>query len=136
MIVLDTDVLSELARPSPSQSVIDWVDEQDSSDLMTTALTAAEIRAGVALLPAGRRKREIGRRMEVLLGVTFGGHVQAFDLDSSACYADIVAERTKAGRPITAVDAQIAAICVRHGSALATRNTPDFAGIGLELIDP
>lgn len=136
MIILDTNVVSELARPRPSRQVIDWVDGCDSSGLVITALTAAEIRTGVALLPDGRRKQEIGQQMELLLTETFAGHVLAFDLDSSACYADIVAARTRAGRPISSLDAQIAAVSAQYGAALATRNIADFAGIGLELINP
>lgn len=136
MIVLDTNVVSELARPQPSQLVIDWVDTYDSVELVITALTAAEIRAGVALLPGGRRQREIGLRMEALLTETFAGHVLAFDIDSSTHYAHVLATRTRAGRPIGGLDAQIAAVCAQHESALATRNTADFDGAGLELINP
>jgi predicted nucleic acid-binding protein len=136
VIVLDTNVVSELARTAPSQAVIDWVDAQDSADLVITAVTAAEIRAGVALLPDGRRQREIGARMEALITDTFAGHVLAFDVDSSLQYADILANRTRAGRPIGGLDAQIAAVCAQHDATLATRNTDDFDGIGLHLIDP
>lgn len=136
MIVLDTNVVSELARPRPSQVVIDWVDTHESSELVITALTAAEIRAGVALLPPGRRKREIGERMETLLCETFAGHVLAFDVDSSPHYAKILAVRTRAGRPISGLDAQIAAVCTQHEAALGTRNTADFDGLGLELVNP
>lgn len=136
MIVLDTNVVSELARPSPSPTVIDWVDAHDSADLVITALTAAEVRAGVALLPGGRRKREIGLRMEELLTETFAGYVLAFDIDSSTHYADILAARTRAGRTISAVDAQIAAISRQHQASLATRNTADFTGTGIDLINP
>lgn len=136
MIVLDTNVLSELARPRPNQAVIDWADGYDSSDLVITAITAAEIRAGVALLPDGRRKHELEQRMEALLGETFAGHVLAFDLGSSPHYAHILATRTRAGHPISGLDAQIAAICTQHEAALATRDTSDFAGIGLELVNP
>ena len=136
MIVLDTNVVSELARPSPSPTVIDWVDAHDSADLVITALTAAEVRAGVALLPGGRRKREIRLRMEELLTETFAGYVLAFDIDSSTHYADILAVHTRAGRTISAVDAQIAAISRQHQAALATRNTADFTGTGIDLINP
>lgn len=136
MIVLDTNVVSELARPSPSPTVIDWVDAHDSADLVITALTAAEVRARVALLPGGRRKREIGLRMEELLTETFAGYVLAFDIDSSTHYADILAARTRAGRTISAVDAQIAAISRQHQASLATRNTADFTGTGIDLINP
>lgn len=136
MIVLDTNVVSELAKPSPSSTVIDWVDAHDSVDLVITALTPAEVRARVALLPGGRRKREIGLRMEELLTETFAGYVLAFDIDSSTHYADIVAVRTRASRTISAVDAQIAAISRQHQASLATRNTADFTGTGIDLINP
>ncbi len=136
MIVLDTNVLSELARSRPSQEVINWADARDSSDLVITALTAAEVRAGVALLPDGRRKRDIGMRMELLLTETFAGFVLAFDIDSSFHYAEILAARTRGGQPISAFDAQIAAVCRQHTAILATRNTADFTDTGIELINP
>jgi predicted nucleic acid-binding protein len=136
MIVLDTNVVSEIARPQPHQAVLDWVDAQNSDDLAITAITAAEIRAGVAILPSGRRKREIGKRMESLLTDTFAGYVLAFDVDSSAHYAQVLTARAKIGRPISGLDAQIAAICLQHEATLATRNTADFEGIGVHLINP
>lgn len=134
--MLDTNVVSELAKPSPSTTVIDWVDVHDSADLVITALTAAEVRAGVALLPVGPRQREIGLQMEALLTETFAGYVLPFDIDSTTHYADILAERTRAGRTISAVDAQIAAISRQHQASLATRNTADFTGTGIDLINP
>jgi len=136
LIVLDTDVLSELARPAPDPRVVDWVDVQDVADLVVTAITAAEIRAGVALLPDGRRRRQIEGRMEHLLSDVFGGQVLVFDGESSRHYAAIVAARTRAGRPIGALDAQIGAVCLQFDATLATRNTPDFEGIGLRIVDP
>ncbi len=136
MIVLDTNVVSELARRQPSPAVVEWVDAYDSSDLVITALTAAEVRGGVALLPEGRRKQAIGRAMESLLTETFAGYVLAFDLDSSAHYADIVAARRHQGRPISSMDAQIAAVCRQYGATLATRNTADFSNTGIELTNP
>ena len=136
MIVLDTNVVSELARPTPNQAVIEWVDAQDSSSLVITALTSAEVRAGVALLPNGRRKRDVGLRMESLLTETFAGFVLAFDIDSSAHYGDILALRRRAGRPISAFDAQIATVCRHHEATLATRNTADFTDAGIRLLNP
>lgn len=136
MIVLDTNVLSELVRPAPSPEVIEWIDAQNSTDLVITALTAAEVRAGVALLPSGRRKQDVGIRMELLLTETFAGFVLAFDIDSSAHYADMVASRSRAGRPISTFDAQIAAVCRQHEALLATRNIADFTDTGVQLINP
>jgi toxin FitB len=136
VIVLDTNVVSELARPQPAPAVVGWADSQDAADLVITAITAAEIRAGVALLPTGRRRRQIAERMEALIIETFAGYVLAFDVDSSAHYASIVATRTHAGRPISGPDAQIAAICAQHNASLATRNVGDFDGLDLNVINP
>lgn len=134
--MLATDVVSELARPHPAGEVIDRVDSQDSANLVITAVTAGEIRAGVALLPAGRRRRQIAERMEALITETFAGYALAFDVDSTEYYANVVAVRTRAGRPISGFDAQIAAVCAQHGATLATRNLDDFDGLELDLINP
>jgi toxin FitB len=136
VIVLDTDVISELARPQPASEVVEWVDAQSSADLVITAVTAAEIRAGVALLPVGLRRQQIAERMEALITETFAGYVLAFDVDSTGHYANIVAMRTRAGRPISGLDAQIAAACAQHSASLATRNIDDFTGLELNLINP
>jgi hypothetical protein len=87
-------------------------------------------------MPAGRRKLDVGLRMELLLTDTFANLVLAFDIESSAHYAEILAGRTRAGQPISTVDAQIAAICLQHKAVLATRNTADFANTGIRLINP
>lgn len=134
--MLDTNVVSELARPRPAPEVVDWVDAQDSADLVITAVTAGEIRAGVALLPTGRRQRQIAERMEALITDTFAGYVLAFDVESTEYYANVVALRTRAGRPISGFDAQIAAVCTQHRATLATRNLDDFDGLELDLINP
>jgi len=136
VIVLDTNVVSELMRPAPVLAVLDWVDSREPSELVITAITAAELRAGVGVLPAGRRRSEIGRRMESLLTQTFAGSVLPFDVDATPHYADVVATRRRAGKPVTAMDAEIAAICRQHAATLATRNIPDFAATGVELINP
>jgi len=136
MIVLDTNVVSELMRPAPTPAVLDWVDAQPPSELVITAVTAAELRAGVAVLPSGRQRTDVSRRMELLLTRTFGDSILPFDGPASAHYAEVVAARQRAGRPISALDAQIAGICRQHDAVLATRNMRDFASIGVELIDP
>jgi toxin FitB len=136
MIVLDTNVLSELIKPAPHPCVVQWVDDQSSSQLMTTSITTAELRAGVAILPRGRRKETIARQIERLITDVFGGYVLAFDTDASTHYADIVATARRRGRPMSALDTQIAAICRQHDATLATRNTNDFRDTKLSTINP
>ena len=136
MIVLDTNVVSELARPRPDPAVLRWVDACDAAELVLTAITTAEIRAEIALLPQGRRRDEIGARMELLITDTFAGFVLPFDVESSTHYAQVVAERLGAGRPIGLADAQIAAVVRQHRGVLATRNTADFVETGIAIINP
>lgn len=136
MIVLDTSVVSELLRSAPDPGVVAWVDARDPSELVITAVTAAELRVGVAFLPRGRRRTLLGESVDMLLEQTFAGCVLPFDIDATAHYAEVVAARRKSGAPIAALDAQIAAVCRQHQAGLATRNTRDFAGLGLELFDP
>lgn len=136
MIVLDTNVVSELMRRDPDPHVIAWVDVQTVLDLVITSITAAELRASVALLPPGRKRDRISEQVEALLDQSFAGSVVPFEVDSSIAYADIVARRTRAGAPIAGLDAQIGAICRRYDATLATRNQRDFADTGVDLVDP
>jgi predicted nucleic acid-binding protein len=136
VIVLDTNVVFELMRPAPDRGVVGWVDERPVSDLLITSITAAELRAGAALLSAGRRRAQIVDQIEILIEETFAGAVLPFDADSGPFYAEIVATRRRVGRPIAALDAQIAAICRQHDASLATRNQRDFADTGIDLLDP
>ena len=133
--MLDTNVISELMRPAPDRDVVAWVSRLSPAAVCTTAVTLAEVRFGIARLPRGRRR--------VLLDVaandvfaTFADRVLPFDAVAAGQYADVVVERARAGVPISGFDAQIAAICIAHRAALATRNTSDFDGLGLDLIDP
>ena len=136
MIVLDTNVISELACQVPDPGVISWLDSLDISDVATTAVTAAELRYGVARLPEGHRKRELTVVIRGILTEDFHGRVLPFDERASVRYADIVAGRERIGKPIGVADAQIAATCRDVGAILATRNTADFEETGIELIDP
>jgi predicted nucleic acid-binding protein len=136
VIVLDTNVISELARQVPDTGVLSWLDSLDISDVATTAVTAEELRYGVARLPEGHRKRELTVVIRGILSEDFHGRVLPFDDRASVRYADIVAGRERIGRPIGVADAQIAAICRDVGAILATRNTADFEETGVELIDP
>jgi predicted nucleic acid-binding protein len=136
VIVLDTNVISELIKPQPDDAVLAWADGQRSAEMVITAITAAELRAGAATMPAGRRKTSIIQQIDRLIGTTFSSRVLPFDVESSAHYGDVVARRRRAGAPISVLDAQIAAICRVHNAPLATRNGKDFKGAGVHLVDP
>lgn len=136
MIVLDTNVISELARQAPDPGALSWLDSLEVSDVATTAVTAAELRYGVARLPDGHRKRELTVVIRGILTEDFHGRVLPFDERASMRYAEIVTGRERIGRPIGVADAQIAAICRDLGAILATRNTTGFEEAGVELIDP
>ena len=135
MIVVDTNVVSELMRPSPSPRIRDWVNTQVPGELCTTAVTLAEIRYGLERLPDGRRKDSLlATATEVF--AEFSEFIQAFDADAAIRYATIVARRDRLGLPIDGFDAQVAAICRTRGAALATRNAKDFQETGIDVIDP
>jgi toxin FitB len=136
VIVLDTNVLSELIRPEPDERVTSWVDSLDAGEVATTAITVAELLYGVGRLADGRRKKRLEEAIRGLIEEDLDGRVQAFDAVAAERYATIVGEREKSGRPISMADAQIAAICRTAGATLATRNTRDFEGTGVEVVDP
>lgn len=136
MIVLDTNVLSELTRPAPEPDVVAWMDAQPVSELVTTAVTAAEMRYGVARLPDGRRRSQLAVSVQAMLDIDFSGRIEAFDDAAARQYPQVVTVRDRLGRPITLADAQIAAICRARGARLATRNTSDFEDTGVSLINP
>jgi len=135
MIVLDTNVVSELMRGTPESSVITWLGRQRSAELFTTAVTLAEVRYGIARLPDGRRKNDLSQAADEVFGA-FPEQVLPFDAAAAATYADVVTDRDRAGQPIDGFDAQIAAICRSRQATLATRNTKDFHQTGVELVDP
>ena len=136
MIVLDTNVISELMRQHGEPRVVAWVDDQQAGAVYLTAVTTAELRYGVARLPDGRRKTELADRIQLTLEEDFTARILAFDDAAAAHYADIVTHREQRGLAISMADAQIAAICRHHGAELATRNTKDFALTGIGIIDP
>ncbi len=135
-ILLDTNVLSEILRLSPDPSVLAWFSRQRDDDLRVSAVTQAEMFLGVALLPPGKRRQRLQESMLGLFGNEFADRVLPFDGPAVAHYVEVVATRRRAGRPLSQFDAQIAAIALQNGLALATRNVKDFEGCGLRLIDP
>jgi len=136
MIILDTNVLSELMRPSPSDDVVAWLSGQPQQSLFTTTVTEAEIRYGLALLPSGARRDALESAAEGLFAEDLAGRVLPFDRSAAAAYALIAADRRAAGRPIAQLDAQIAAIARSRRAGVATRNVTDFSGCGVHVLDP
>ncbi len=136
MIVLDTNVVSELMRRSPDEDVVRWVDQFMYGEVFITVVTAAELLYGVARLPAGERKAALTTRVSELLDEDFEDQIMPFDNLAAAHYAQIVATREHQGRPISMADGQVAATCRRYGASLATRNTKDFADTGVTVLDP
>jgi predicted nucleic acid-binding protein len=136
VIVLDTNVLSELMRPQPAAAVFAWVSAQPRTALHTTSVNKAEILYGIATLPEGRRRAALAAAAEAMFTDDFAGRVLPFDEAAAVHYAEIVAGRRREGRPIEAFDAQIAATARVAGADIATRNVGDFAGCGLTLVNP
>jgi predicted nucleic acid-binding protein len=137
LILLDTNVLSELMRPSPEPRVVQWVDGFIEWDLWISAITVAEIRLGIALLDDGSRKSLLLDLAEQMFQEDFQERCLPFDYQAAVEYALIVAERNRRGRPISVEDAQIAAIAKTANLSLVTRNTKDFTDIpGIEVINP
>lgn len=135
MIVLDTNVTSELMRSSPSPAVAGWARAQSQKDLYTTAVTVAEISYGLARLPKGRRKdRLVDAARQVFSAFT--EHVLPFDNAAAIEYAAVVIDRERRGMPINGFDAQIASICRTRNATLATRNVKDFDRTGVDLVNP
>lgn len=136
MRVLDTNVLSELIRPRPHAAVVAWVRGQPASSLFTTTITQAEMLYGVTIVPAGKRRDDLLAAVHALFEVDLAERVLPFDGDAASHYADIAAKRRALGRPISQLDAQIAAIARSRGSRVATRNAADFAECGIGVVDP
>ena len=136
MIVLDTNVVSELFRREPEANVVAWLESLDG-EVAITAITLAELLAGVRRLPEGRRRSDLEAAVIAAVQPYRGSHaVLPFDDECAEPYAEILLERERAGLPIAMADAQIAAICRTHAAVCATRNTKDFVKTGIELIDP
>ncbi len=136
MVILDTNVVSEMLRPAPDPAVICWLAGQDGGRVYLTAITEAELRFGVALIPAGRRRDVIAAAVDAIMREDFLGRILPFNSAAAAAYASIATDRWKMGRPISQSDAQIAAIARVHEATVATRNVPDFENCGVEIIDP
>jgi predicted nucleic acid-binding protein len=136
MIILDTNVLSELMRPVADESVTKWLSAQQSDNLQTTTVCQAEIMFGLALLPHGRRRVILTKSAEQLFAQDFAGRILPFDVAAAREYGDLRAKRQLSGRKIRTLDAQIAAIARSKKAVLVTRNIADFIDSDLELVNP
>ena len=136
MFVLDTNIVSELMKERPNPGVLAWLDNQLSGTLFLTAVTEAEIRTGIAILPKGERKRGLLTAAERALGMFFAERILPFDSNAAQTYAMLVAERRFDGHPISHADCQIAAITRSRGASIATRDVDGFDGCGLDVINP
>lgn len=136
MIVVDTNVISEVMRPQPSPLVLNWLNTQDSNQLFITTVTLAEIGYGLRVLPEGQRRWHLHSRFEQFIAQAFEERVLDFTASAARAYAEIMGHRKEAGHPMSLPDGQIASIAHVHGFAVATRNIKDFEDCGIELINP
>lgn len=136
MILLDTNVVSEPLRPAPEVRVIEWIDAQPLETLYLSAMTVAELRAGVALLPAGRRRNNLHEYLEKRVLPSFAGRVLPFDLACTSAYAELLAAVRKAGSGIETAGACIAAVAIANGFTVATRDASPLQAAGLTVINP
>lgn len=136
MILLDTNVVSELMKSVPEPAVMGWINLLPATTVFLSAVTQAEILYGIALAPEGKRRERLARAARTAFDSYFRGRILPFDSEAAEAFAALAAGRRRAGRPTSQADAQIAAIARSRGAALATRNVQDFEDCGLEIVDP
>ena len=136
MIILDTNVVSELMKSSRSPAVLAWMSSLIADDLFTTTVTVAEILYGIEILPKGKGREQLLRQAETTFVEEFRGRILPFDEPAAREYAKIASERRRHGRPVSFADAQIAAITRANNATIATRDTDDFEGCGVRLVNP
>ena len=136
MFILDTNVVSELMRPAPDPAIASWVAERATSSLFLTAVTEAELRFGLAVMPPGKRRDGLAAGLERMLETGFANRILPFDSAAARAYAVIAAKRRFAGRAVAPTVCQIAAIARARGMAVATRNVRDFEEMGIDVFNP
>lgn len=136
MIVLDTNVISELLRPASSPAVRDWLDAQLIETLHLFAITVAELRVGMAIMPAGKRRSVLQARLESEVIPAFRNRILPFDVETTRVYADLMARARQHGKAIGKEDGYIAASALQHGCMVATRDESPFRSAGVEVINP
>lgn len=136
MMVIDTNIISEVMRPQPNPSVITWLDQQETAHLYVSTVTLAEIRYGLAVMPEGERQQRLTMQFDAYIARAFEGRVLDFTAEAAKRYADIMANRRRLGLLMSMADVQIAAIASVQHFAVVTRNIKDFEHCGLELHNP
>jgi len=136
MIILDTNVVSEPLKPAPDAAVVRWLNLQVPHTLYLTSVSLAELLSGIAALPAGRRRDALQVALNAQMLPLFEGRILPFDTVAAQAFANVNAQATAAGNPISFADCAIAAIARVHGFVLATRNTRDFRDTGIETVNP
>lgn len=136
MIVLDTNILSELIRPVPEPKVVAWLETQPGDALFTTAVSRGEMLYGVRILSLGRRRETLLQEVEAIFTMDMAGRVLPYDGDAADAHAEVAAMRRMQGHPIAQSDAMIAGIVRSLDATLATRNVRDFEDCGIALVDP
>ncbi len=136
MIVIDTNVISEVMRAQPAPEVLAWFGAQEARMLYLSAVGEAELRRGAAILPPGQRRDLLVTQIDAMINEDFSGRVLPFDSAAARAFAAIGSDRRGVGHPIAFADCQIAATARVHGATLATRNVADFEGCGVEVINP
>ncbi|MES2831131.1 MAG: type II toxin-antitoxin system VapC family toxin [Pseudomonadota bacterium] len=136
MILLDTNVISEPQRQMPNACVIEWIDAQALETLYLSAITVAELRAGIALMPAGKRQAKLHENLEKHLLPMFANRVLSFNMACTKAYAELLAKSRAAGVAVETADAFIAAVALANGFTVATRDTGPFEAAGLNVINP
>jgi predicted nucleic acid-binding protein len=136
MILLDTNIISELMKALPSPRVLDWVNSHVANQLFITSITIAEISYGLNVLPAGNRRSSLENAFNKVINEAFSHRILFFDESAAHQYGKVMAQRKEQGRPLSVLDGEIAAVAIAQGKILATRNTRDFIDCGLEVINP
>lgn len=136
MFILDTNIVSELFRPTPSRDVVAWIERADPAELFITAISKAETLLGVALMPPGRRKDTLESVLRIFFNEKMRTDILPFGDREAVYFADLVSHRRSIGRPIGEFDAQIGAIARAHRFSVVTRNVRDFADCGVDVINP
>jgi toxin FitB len=136
MILLDTNIVSEVMKTQPAEMVVAWLNGQDSEMLYVSAITIGEIAYGLRVLPDGRRRSGLKERFERFIALAFDQRVLAYDESAARVYGELMGERKELGQPMSSSDGQIAAIARLHHLAIATRNVPDFETCGIDVVNP